>query len=216
LVSQNAIPPTKDVAARIAAQTLAKRGPDYESEVRRLLDAAFKVMSTNGTSARARLADIVTEAGLSNDAFYRHFSSKDDLIAALLEDGTQRLAGYVDHQMGKETTPERQVRRWVEGVLSQTREDTAATTLAVLWNGSSVGTGSRAGRHNASVPLAALLHQPFVALGCTDPDMSASLAAHAILGKVSDYLWAGKRPTREEIDHITEFCVGAARGPAAE
>jgi hypothetical protein len=33
---------------------------------------------------------------------------------------------------------------------------------------------------------------------------------------VSDYLWAGKRPTREEIDHITEFCVGAARGPAAD
>src|SRR5262249_44696276 len=105
LVSQNAIPPTNDVAARIAAQTLAKRGPDYESEVRRLLDAAFTVMSENGTRARARLADIVTAAGLSNDAFYRHFSSKDDLIVALLEDGTQRLAGYVDHQMGKESAP---------------------------------------------------------------------------------------------------------------
>jgi AcrR family transcriptional regulator len=202
------------VAARIAAQTLAKRGPDYESEVRRLLDAAFKVMSQNGTSARARLADIVTAAGLSNDAFYRHFSSKDDLIVALLEDGTQRLAGYVDHQMNKEKTPERKVRRWVEGILSQTREDTAATTLAVLWNGSSVGTGSPAGRHNASIPLAALLHQPFVALGCAYPETTASLTAHAVLGKVSDYLWAGKRPAKEEIDHITDFCICAARGPA--
>jgi hypothetical protein len=112
--------------------------------------------------------------------------------------------------MGKETTPEGKVRRWVEGVLSQTREQAAATTLAVLWNGSSVGTGVTAGRHNASIPLAALLHEPFAALGSTTPEMDASLVAHATLGKVSDYLWAGKRPTRDEIEHITEFCIDAA------
>jgi AcrR family transcriptional regulator len=200
----------RDVAARIAAETLAKRGTDYASEVRRLLDAALQVMGEHGTSARARVADIVAAAGLSNEAFYRHFPSKDALVVALLEDGSQRLARYIDHQMGKETTPEGKVRRWVEGVLSQTREQAAATTLAVLWNGSSVGTGVTAGRHNASIPLAALLHEPFAALGSTTPEMDASLVAHATLGKVSDYLWAGKRPTRDEIEHITEFCIDAA------
>ena len=40
--------------------------------------------------------------------------------------------------------------------------------------------------------------------------MDASLVAHAVLGKVSDYLWAGKRPTTPDIDHITEFCISAA------
>jgi AcrR family transcriptional regulator len=198
------------VAARIAADTLAKRGPDYTNEVRRLLDAAYEVMSRHGTASRVRVADIVAAAGLSNDTFYRHFPSKDALVVALLEDGTERLASYLAHQMNKEESPRGKIRRWVEGVLSQTREQAAATTLAVLWNGSSVGTGMSAGRHNASIPLAALLHEPFAALGSPAPDMDASLATHATLGKVSDYLWAGERPSREEIEHITRFCITAA------
>jgi AcrR family transcriptional regulator len=210
LVTENAVPPAKDVAARIAADTLAKRGPDYTNEVRRLLDAALVIMNKHGTTARARVADIVAEAGVSNDTFYRHFSSKDALVVALLEDGTERLASYISHQMNKEATPERKVRRWVEGVLSQTREEAASTTLAVLWNGSSVGTGVTAGRHNASVPLATLLYDPFAALGSAAPAMDASLVAHATLGKVADYLWARTRPVRDEIEHITQFCLKVA------
>jgi AcrR family transcriptional regulator len=215
LVPENTIPPTKDVAARIAAGTLAKRGPDYTNEVRRLLDAAFTVMSRHGTASRVRVADIVAAAGMSNDTFYRHFPSKDALVIALLEDGTERLARYLAHQMGKEESPRGKIRRWVEGVLAQTREQAAATTLAVLWNGSSVGDGMTAGRHNASVPLAALLHEPFAALGSLTPELDASLVTHATLGKVSDYLWAAQRPTREEIEHITNFCITAA-GPSPE
>jgi len=210
LLSQNAVPPVKDVAARIAADTLAKRGADYRDEVRRLLDAALEIMGKHGTTARARVADIVTAAGVSNDTFYRHFPSKDSLVVALLEDGTDRLASYISHQMGKEVTPERKVQRWVEGVLSQTREEVAATTLAVLWNGSSVGIGGTAGRHNASVPLAALLHDPFTELGSTTPELDASLVAHATLGKMADYLWARKRPARDEIQRIVEFCLRVA------
>ena len=210
LVAENEIRTTDDVATRIAAQTLAKREADYASEVRRLLDAALEVMSEHGTTSRARVADIVAAAGLSNDAFYRHFPSKDALVAALLEDGTERLASYIAHQMGKESTPEGRIRRWVEGVLSQTRGKVAATTLAVVWNGSSVGTGMTAGRHNSSTPLAALLHEPFAALGSTTPEIHASLVAHAALGKVSDHLWAGTSPTREEMDVITRFCIDAA------
>ena len=207
---KNSVPPDKDVAARIAADTLAKRGPDYTDEVRRLLDAALAIMGTHGTTARARVADIVAAAGVSNDTFYRHFSSKDALVVALLEDGTERLASYIAHQMGKEPTPERRVRRWVEGVLSQTREEAASTTLAVLWNGSSIGTGVTAGRHNASVPLAALLHEPFAALGSADPELDASLVAHATLGKMADYLWARTRPSRAETEHITRACIRVA------
>jgi AcrR family transcriptional regulator len=210
LVSQNEVLRGDDVATRIAARTVAKRSTSYTGEVRRLLDAALDVIGTLGCTSRARVADIVAAAGLSNDAFYRHFPSKDALVAALLEDGTDRLASYVGHQMAKETTPEGQIRRWVEGVLSQTKEQTAATTLAVLWNGGSVGTGIDAGRHNASAPLGALLHESFAALGSTDPELHASLAAHATVGKVADYLWAGEQPTRAELDRITQFCIAAA------
>jgi AcrR family transcriptional regulator len=200
-----------DVAARIARRTLAKRGADYTSEVRRLLDAALEVMRQGGTASRPRVADIVAAAGLSNDAFYRHFPSKDALVAALIEDGAERLAGYVAHQMAKESSPAGKVRRWVEGVLSQTRDEIAATTLAVLWNAGSIGESLASGRHGASVPLAALLHEPFARLGSPDPAMDASLAAHATLGKMSDYLWQHTTPTPAELEHITAFCLRAIR-----
>jgi len=198
-----------DVSDRIARQTLAKREAEYATEVRRLLDAALEVMRECGTTSRPRVADIVAAAGLSNDAFYRHFPSKDALVTAILEDGAERLESYLAHQMAKESTPQGKVRRWVEGVLSQADEEIAATTLAVMWNGSSVGEGLASGRHFASAPLATLLQEPFAALGSSDPDLPASLAAHATLGKLSDYLWQRTQPTGTEIARITEFCLAA-------
>ena len=177
--------------------------------MRRLLDAALEVMARCGTPSRPRVADIVAEAGLSNEAFYRHFRSKDDLVTAILEDGGERLRSYLAHQMAKEPTPEGQVRRWVEGVLAQADGDSAATTLAVLWNGGSVGGGLAAGRHFASAPLASLLLGPFAALGSDAPELDAALAAHATLGRLSDCLWQGDRPTPAEVDRVTDFCLAA-------
>lgn len=202
-----------DLAARIAQRTLAKRGAEYEGEVRRLLDAALDVMRRCGTTSRPRVADIVAAAGLSNDAFYRYFPSKDALVAAILDDGAERLRSYLAHQMAKEATPEGKVRRWVEGVLAQAAdEDIASTTLAVLWNGDSLGDGHAAGRPSTKGPLATLLREPFAELGSADPDLDASLAAHGVVGKLSDYLWGHVQPTSAEIDHVADYCLAAVAG----
>jgi AcrR family transcriptional regulator len=207
---QNAIPDS-DVAARIALEALAKRGADHAGEVRRLLDAALAVMRNGGTS-RARVADIVAAAGVSNDAFYRYFPSKDALVAALLEDGAARLLGYLGHQMAKEATPEAKVRRWVEGVLSQAEGEVAETTIAVLSNSGGVEGGGASGRHFAAGPLATLLREPFAELGSTDPELDASVMAHAVLGKMSDHLWARTHPSPAEAERIVELCLAAVRG----
>ena len=198
------------VADRIARASLADRGESYRGEVRRLLDAALDVMRRCGTTSRPRVADIVAAAGLSNDAFYRHFRSKDTLVAALLEDGAERLRSYLAHQMAKESTPDARVRRWVEGVLSQAADDDiASTTLAVLWNGSSLGEGLTAAPPSASGPLATLLVEPFAELGSADAELDASLAAHAAVGRLSDFLWARVRPTTADVEHLTGFCLRA-------
>jgi AcrR family transcriptional regulator len=202
-------PIASGVAQRIAAASLARRGLDYEGEVRRLLDAAFAVVERNGTAARARVADIVAEAGLSNEAFYRHFPSKDALVAALIEDGALRLASYVAHQMDKEPAPADQVRRWVAGVLSQTAGTTAAATVAVLWNGSRFDAAVAPGSQSTTAPLAALLHEPLAALGSPAPELHASLVSQAVVGTVSQHLWARTQPTRREVDQITRFCLAA-------
>jgi AcrR family transcriptional regulator len=202
----------EDVAGRVAQQTLARRRSDYATEVRRLLDAGLTVIRSCGTSSRPRVADIVGAAGLSNDAFYRHFASKDALVAAILEDGTERLGSYLAHQMDKESTPEDKVSRWVEGVLAQAvDEEIAATTLAVLWNAGVLGAGPAADPASARSPLATLLRDPFEELGSRDPELDASLAAHAVLGKLADSLWHRTRPTRAEVEHVVGFCLAAVR-----
>jgi AcrR family transcriptional regulator len=196
-------PPPDHVAQRIAQRAMAKRGATYASEVRRLLDAGIEVMRRCGTESRPRVADIVAEARLSNDAFYRHFASKDALVAAILEDGTERLGSYVAHLMEAETTPQGKVRRWVEGVLSQAADDEiASTTLAVLWNA-----GSIRGDQSSGPPLAGLLREPFAELGSPDPDLDAALAAHATVGQLGDWLWQRARPTASDIDRVVGFCL---------
>jgi AcrR family transcriptional regulator len=192
-----------DVAAQIAQQTLRKREAQYATEVRRLLDAALDVMREGGTGSSPRVADIVAAAGLSNDAFYRHFASKEALVAALLEDGSARLRGYLEHQMAKERTAEGKVRRWVEGVLSQAADDDVATTTrAVMWNG--------VARHpSPAAALAMLLREPFAQLGSSDPDADAALASHATIGMLSDFLWQRLRPTRAHVDHVARFVLAS-------
>ena len=198
------------VAARLAQRALAKREAGYASEVRRLLDAGLEVMRRCGTDSRPRVTDIVAAAGLSNEAFYRHFPSKEALVAAILEDGTERLRTYLMHQMDKEEAPEAKVRRWVEGVLSQAVDvDIAATTLAVLWNSGSGGGGLTSGHYSINPPLAELLQQPFAGLGSAHPELDAALASHATVGRMSECLLGRVRPSAAEITSVADFCLRA-------
>jgi AcrR family transcriptional regulator len=205
---QNTIPSTVPSAAQ---EALARREAAYADEVRRLLDAGLTVMRRCGTASRPRVADIVAEAGLSNDAFYRHFRSKDALVTALVDDGALRLRSYLDHQMTKEPTPESKVRCWVEGVMSQAEGEVAATTLAVIWNGDTVASGSTPGRTVARAAPGTLLETPFTELGSTRPEHDAALAAHAVFGRLSELLWQGTHADPAEVDHLVAFCLRAVR-----
>jgi AcrR family transcriptional regulator len=199
-----------DLAGRIAERALAKRGAGYADEVRRLLDAGLAEMQRRGTGARPRVADIVAAAGLSNDAFYRHFPSKDALVAAILEDGAERLRGYLAHQMAKEASAEGKVRRWVQGVLAQAADpDIAASTRAVLRTAGGDGLG--VGHPSMNDPLASLLVTPFGELGSAEPELDASLVAHAVIGQLSDHLHQNTRPSKAVIARVVAFAVATAR-----
>src|SRR3981081_2857466 len=111
-MEKNAIlPDDPSVVSRVARRGTAEREAAYAGEVRRLMEAGLDTMARAGTSASPRVADIVRAAGLSNDAFYRHFASKEERVAAIVEAGAERLVQYLEHQMAKERTPKGQLRR---------------------------------------------------------------------------------------------------------
>ena len=202
---------TSEVSVRVAQRALARHVETYVGEVQRLLDAGVTVMVRTGTSGSPRIADIVAEAGLSNDAFYRHFPSKGALVAAILEEGSQRLCSYIEHQMSKQERPEDKVRVWAEGVLSQTRPDVAATARAVMANASAAGTAAN-GRHYASGPLAALLVTPLQGLGSAAPEIQARMSAHAALGLLTDHLWDQRDPAPHVLPDLVSFLLAGTSG----
>jgi AcrR family transcriptional regulator len=70
-----------------------------------IVDAARARFASHGF-ARTTMADIVTESGLSNGAIYRYFTSKDEIVVAVCEQGTEALpkaltaeavGGFLEH-----------------------------------------------------------------------------------------------------------------------
>jgi AcrR family transcriptional regulator len=55
-----------------------------------IVDAARARFASHGF-ARTSMADIVEESGLSNGAIYRYFTSKDEIVVAVCEQGTEAL-----------------------------------------------------------------------------------------------------------------------------
>src|SRR5580704_10590609 len=82
------------LAVRSVERTLASKYSAYADEVDRLIRAGVAVMERAET-ANPRVSEIVEVAGLSNQAFYRHFRSKDELLLAILDGGQRRLVGYL-------------------------------------------------------------------------------------------------------------------------
>jgi AcrR family transcriptional regulator len=169
-------------------------------------------MRRSGTTKSPRVSDIVDAAGLSRDTFYRHFASKEDLVAAIVDAGEQRLLGYLRHQMEKESDPALKLRRWIEGILSQaTNSEVAHSTRAVIWNGGRVGDRSRPGLTTSYRSLADLIVDPVVDLGSLDAERDSVVIAHATMGLMREFLWRSEEPTEDDVAHLVRFCTTAVR-----
>lgn len=199
---QNVVP----VAERVASRTLAGRSEAYVDEVQRLVDANFTVMRRTGT-IDPRVGDIVREAGLSNQAFYRHFTSKDELLVACLDDGQRRLVSYLEHRLAGVAPGAEQIRRWMEGVLEQARHaDAAENTRPFAINGARL-----ADRFPEEIARSReLVVQPLrdaVAAAGGDPARDADAIYHLTLSTMNDALVARVRPSRQDVEHLVAFAL---------
>ena len=200
------------LAARAARRPLGNREAAYTDEVNRLLDAGMALMQRSGTESSPRVADIVREAGLSNYVFYRHFASKHDLVAAIVERGLHGVISYLEHQMSKETDPEAKIGRWVEGVMRQAGNEAAAhTARAVMWNDDQLAGPARMHTLETRGLLASLLEAPLTEAGSDDPARDTTTIAATAMARMEDFLFRGDIPQQDDIDHLVSFCLAGIR-----
>jgi AcrR family transcriptional regulator len=206
---QNAVPthPDEQRSSGRAMRALADRYEAYTDEVRRLLDAAFSVMRRTG-SVSPRVSEIVREAGLSNQAFYRHFASKDELLVAVLDDGLQQLVDYLGHVMAKADTPLGQVRRWVEGILAQAVDAQAASsTRPFVVNSLRLRDQFRDEVQRSDERLKAPLRAALAAVPTSDPARDAEAVYQLAMGRMHAFVLQGQRPARRDVEHTVEFAI---------
>ena len=202
---QNAIPgvaPVVDepVEQTVAARTLRDRSDAYAEEIRRLLDATYAVMRRTGDDD-PRVSDIVREAGLSNQAFYRHFRGKDELLVALLADGQRQLVTTLTAHMEQAPPGVARVRAWVEVVLAQAQhQGAAANTRPFAINGLRLADRFPAEWNASRDELMVPLRTALVEAG-GDPD-DAPLVYHLAMGTMQDALVRHETPTAGDVARV--------------
>jgi len=208
--------PEVETSLRASAieRRLSTQRAGAEDEVRRLLDVGLSLMRDH-PAGDLRVATIVRAAGVSNKAFYRSFGGKDELMAAVADDGARRMVRYVRHQRDKSADPGEQVRLVVRAVLHQARDQDAATTArAVLRLAFRTPHFRAAGGYDVQEGLAGVLTGPLAALGSTDVERDALLAACATISLMEHHLWREQAPSAADEDRLAAWILGIATSPA--
>ncbi|OBA69108.1 TetR family transcriptional regulator [Mycobacterium sp. 1554424.7] len=196
--------PSSRVTAAVE-RALDDRQREATEEVERILAAAVRVMERVAPE-EPRVSDIVAEAASSNKAFYRYFAGKDDLILAVMERGVAIVVSYLQHQMAKESKPQDQIARWIEGTLAQVA-DPQLIRKSRAAAGQMSPANWRAVDQEMMGPLRDLLIDPVTELGSADVDRDVEAVFCCTAATMRRYVGSADRPGHDDIAHVVRFCL---------
>jgi TetR/AcrR family transcriptional regulator, transcriptional repressor for nem operon len=152
----------------------------------RIIKAAAAAFRKNGIAATG-LSDLMADAGLTHGGFYRHFDSKDQIIAeactAAVDSLIEQLAASAS---GK--SPQRGLKTIVETYLSASHRDRPEDGCSLAALGSEMARGdemTRAAATQAFLKLVGVISSQF---GKTRPDVArrrALVAAATMIGTIT-------------------------------
>ena len=215
-------PMTEHLAHRAVERAVAGRRAEYEREMVRIVEATFAIIERTGTLDPS-MREILAEAGLSTQTFYRYFSSKDELMLALLDEGRRRLLASLQRRMQGSTVPAEQVRAWIQGVLAQA-SNTAAAARTRPWVMSEQRLSELfPDEQQASVDLLiGLLEEPISRLpeasggragtgGRNDAVHNTAIMVYRLaFATLRSHLAAGTKPDAGETEELVTFCLRGA------
>jgi AcrR family transcriptional regulator len=131
--SRTTSPPTMQPPSRMSAPRTRRRDKlDPDPAVRRdILAAASQSLRENGVRGLS-IAAVLERAGLSTRAFYRHFDSKDELVAAVFLETARAERRRLQRRMAAAATEIEAVAAWIDGRLDLAFDDNIKSDLRRL------------------------------------------------------------------------------------
>lgn len=194
-------------------RSLARRRVTARDEVERLVAATFRIIERTG-HLEPRVSEIVDEAGLSNQAFYRHFESKHALLVAVLDEGIRELADYLRTRMAGAADAPSAVREWIRGMAAQAGHPGGARAsrpfaLARGRLAESFPAEVAASERQLTAPLRTALERAVAdgSMPAISPELEAEALYHLMMGWVEARLVAERMPEPSEIARLEAFAL---------
>ena len=218
LVAESAISAPASVLNRAVDRALERQRAAYAREASRLVKATLRLIQERGV-LEPSVAAIVRAAGLSNQAFYRHFRSKHELLVAVLDEGIRMLAAYLEERMARAASPAEQVREWLRGVCEQALHPRGAEATRPF----AVGRAEIAAHYPEEVarserqltePLRRALEAARSAgeLPGADPARDTETLYHLAMGWMEARLEGPAPARREDAERIVGFAMAGLHG----
>jgi AcrR family transcriptional regulator len=152
-----------------------------------ILDAARDILAQGGSETPS-LAAVAKRTGLARSSIYQYFSSKDDLLEAVIVDMFPRWAAYVAARIEEESAPADRALAYVYANLHlvASGEHAIARGLAVFARAEFLAESSKVLHDQLRTPL----DEALVALGCEDPGAMGELI-QAVVQRASLMLESG-------------------------
>jgi AcrR family transcriptional regulator len=178
---------------KISAPTVAEH---RAQRLRALLEAARVLVAEQGPEALT-LSALAAQVGLSRPSLYEYFRSRDDLVAAMVEDELPRWIAELEAEVRRHTTPSDRIAAFVRTQLRMLT-DGRHSALVVLTShalGPAATERVMAEHSRLFAPLLSALTD----LGVDHPELRAHLV-HGIVTAASSLLGADELANRRVID----------------
>ena len=174
--------------ARITRTGHRMRKSKQEAAVtrQRIIKAAAAAFRKNGIAGTG-LSDLMASAGLTHGGFYRHFDSKDQIVAEAFTAAAESLAEQLAASASRKS-PQRGLKAIVEKYLSAAHRDEPADGCPVAALGSEIARGDERTRAAATRALLKFVEIIASQFDKTRPDVArrrAWIAAATMIGAVT-------------------------------
>jgi AcrR family transcriptional regulator len=206
-------------SARFAQQAiyrgLSNRYRAAADDIDRLINAAYRIIARDGT-VDVKIRDLLSEADISTQNFYRYFPTKDEFFLVLLEDGQQQLLSYLRHRVAAQRDPRKRVQAIVESLLAQAEDaDASVRTRPFLVHKARLAQDLARWDRDPSAEIVDFVRHEIAAarvdsgVSGADNAADAEFTVHLALAVMERHILAGTKPAAAEKSALVDYCLRA-------